>query len=388
VRFLLIMTALSCAAWIALLFAHGFFWWLSPRLDRPVGGRTRGGSDRSVVAVIPARNEADLLPKTLPTVLAQDYPGPFRVTLVDDRSDDGTADVACASADRASVPLTILSGDPLPDGWSGKVWALHQGTTSGEIPDFFWLTDADIAHEPWVLSALIDRAEADERDLVSVMAKLHVGSGWDRLLIPAFVYFFAKLYPFRRVNRHRRPRAAAAGGCVLVRRGALERAGGFAALRSALIDDCALARRIQESGGRLWLGFSDGVRSVRQYGGLGAVWEMVARSAYTELRYSPLLLAGTVFGMLWLYALPPAALVAGAMAGGWGAGGGWTTAAVGAGAWALMAGSFIPILRHHCVSAVVSPLLPIAGVLYTAMTLSSARRHALGQGGAWKGRTY
>jgi hopene-associated glycosyltransferase HpnB len=239
-----------------------------------------------------------------------------------------------------------------------------------------------------VLSALIDRAEADRLDLVSAMATLRVDSAWDRLLVPAFVYFFAKLYPFRFVSNPRRRNAGAAGGCVLVRRSALDRAGGLAAIGSALIDDCALGRLVKRAGGRIWLGFSRGVYSTRGYGGLASVWRMVARSAYTQLGHSPLVLAGTIVGMVFLYALPPVACVGGAIAAGFGVSGGVPLAAIGGATWGLMAASFVPILRHHGVGWWVAPLLPAAGVLYTTMTVSSAWRHMRGRGGAWKGRTY
>jgi len=391
VRALLVLTVASLAAWIGLLAGRGLFWWPTPRLEPSEKDRAAmSGGRPSVVAVIPARNEADVLGSTLPTVLAQDYDGPFRAVLVDDRSDDGTADAArAAAAGRTAERLAVLSGEPLPEGWSGKVWAMHQGVTGPtDAPDYFWLTDADIAHEPWVLSALVSKAETDDRDLVSTMATLRVESGWDRLLVPAFVYFFAKLYPFRFVNASRRRSAGAAGGCVLVRRHALERAGGLAAMHSALIDDCALARRVKAAGGRLWLGFCSGVRSVRRYGTLASVWGMVARSAYAQLGHSPLVLAGTVLGMLFLYALAPAASIAGIVAAGFGVQGALVMTAVGVGTWGLISASFLPVLQHHGVSWRAAPLLPLAGVLYTAMTVSSAHRHAVGRGTSWKGRTY
>ncbi len=385
-----ILVIASLVAWLVLLLGRGFFWRIMPRLEAPASA---GCARRpSVAAVIPARNEADILPSTLPSVLAQVYDGKLTVTLVDDRSEDGTSAVAEAAARaNAAHQLTVLRGAALPAGWSGKVWALAQGVaqaTQAYKPDYLWFTDADIAHAPWVLEALVDRAERDPRDLVSVMALLRADTWWDRLLIPAFVYFFAKLYPFRRVNDPRRRTAGAAGGCVLVRRSALERAGGLAAMRVALIDDCALGRLIQRSGGRLWLSFSRGVRSVRPYGTLSSVWDMVARSAYDQLRYSPLLLVGAVVGMLFLYALGPAACLGGLAATALGAPGGLALAGLGASVWLVMAASFMPMLRHHGVSRAHAPLLPLAGILYTAMTGSSAWRHARGRGGAWKGRTH
>jgi len=381
----------SLVAWIGLLVVWGFFWWPAPRLTAK--RETSPSEDSrfpSVAAVIPARNEAEILPESLPSVLGQEYDGPFRVVLVDDRSDDGTEAAARTAAEQAGSQdrLTVLRGEPLREGWSGKVWAMHQGTASAGDADWIWLTDADIAHDPWVLEALVELAEREGRDLVSTMATLRIESAWDRLLIPSFVYFFAKLYPFRFVSNPRRRTAGAAGGCILVRREQLERAGGIAAIRGALIDDCALGRLIKRSGRSTWLGFSKGVRSLRGYGTLRSVWDMVARSAYTQLGHSPFLLVGTVLGMLFLYALPPVICVWGAIAALLGVTGGAMAATLGGAAWALMAGSFLPMLHHHRAGWWMAPLLPLAAVLYTLMTLSSAWRHARGRGGAWKGRTY
>jgi len=382
------LAAGSLLAWIVLFLGRGGFWRLRPRLDR--ADPPSDGSP-AVVAVIPARDEADVLPEALPTVLAQRYEGAFETILVDDRSEDGTAGVARKAAEStpAADRLTILSGEPLPAGWAGKLWALQQGTAHAceRRPEYLWFTDADVAHEPWVLNTLVSQAERERLDLVSVMARLLVTSGWDRLLIPAFVYFFAKLYPFRFVGNPRRRKAGAAGGCILVRRSALNSAGGLEAIRSALIDDCALGRLIKR-GGRIWLGFSRGVRSVREYGRLSEVWRMVARSAYTQLGHSPVVLIGTVIGMLFLYALPPVACLGGAIAAGFGVSDAIPLVLLGAWTWGLMSATFVPILRHHGVGWSVAPLLPIAGILYTAMTISSAWNHARGRGGAWKGRTY
>jgi hopene-associated glycosyltransferase HpnB len=378
----------SLLLWIGLFVARGFFWVPSPRLEPPRPDSNASG--RSVVGVIPARDEAEILPKTLPTVLGQDYSGPFRAIVVDDRSEDGTASAARSAADTtcAEDRLEVVAGEPLPTGWSGKVWAMHQGAAEAGPSEFLWFTDADIAHEPWVLGALVERAESDGLDLVSAMATLRVDSAWDGLLIPAFVYFFAKLYPFRFVGNPRCRTAGAAGGCMLVRRSALERAGGLAAMRSAWIDDCALGRLVKGAGGRLWLGFSRGVRSVRGYGSLSSVWGMVARSAYAQLDHSPFKLAGTVLGMLLLYALAPIAGVGGAVAAAFGVPGAFPVAVIGGATWGLMSMSFVPLLRHHGVGWWIAPMLPAAGVLYTAMTISSAWRHARRRGVAWKGRTY
>jgi hopene-associated glycosyltransferase HpnB len=390
---LLGVAAASLASWVGLLLARGWFWWPSPRLSDAVPDTE---PLPAVVAVIPARDEAEILPRTLPTVLGQMYSSALHVVLVDDCSNDGTSTVAQATADGSSHPerLTVLQGAPRPKGWAGKLWALEQGMEHAKDrpgerpPEYLWFTDADVVHGDEVLGRLVRRAESGPLDLVSVMATLRVDSFWDRLLIPAFVYFFAMLYPFRFVRSPRRRTAGAAGGCVLVRRTSLEQAGGLYAIRSALIDDCALGRLIKRGDGRLWLGYSREVRSVRRYGSLGSVWAMVSRSAYTQLGHSPPLLLATVLGMLFLYALPPCAALGGGVALLFAHPLGLPLLAVGGVAWLLMAISFAPLLRWHGAGAWTAGCLPLAGALYTAMTVSSACRHHRGIGGAWKGRTY
>jgi hopene-associated glycosyltransferase HpnB len=375
----------SLAIWIVLIVGRGSFWLPRPQL-RLSQQHDKLKQPISVVAVIPARNEKDVICETLPTVLSQDFPGEFRVILVDDRSDDRTAATALQAAEQSGFAhrLTVLPGTQLPEGWAGKVWAMNQGTTQAlaELADYIWFTDADIAHDSGVLQALVLKAVTEDLDLVSVMAQLRIDSRWDQLLIPAFVYFFAKLYPFRFVNNPRLRTAGAAGGCILVRRKTLEDAGGIAAIRSALIDDCALGKLIKRHGGRVWLGFTKAVRSVRVYGTLQSVWDMVARSAFHQLNYSIIKLVGTVIGMLFIYAAPPAITLIGLLASEIG------PTLLGGATWALMTLSFIPILRHQQAGIWQAPLLPIAGVLYTAMTVSSAWRHATGRGGMWKGRPY
>lgn len=357
---------LSLLVWLGLVLGRGGFWRPGPWLP-PAAANHRWPA---VAVVIPARNEAAMLPRTLPGVLGQNYPGELRIVLVDDHSDDATADAARA-LDRQGR-LSVLAAPPLPPGWTGKLWALQQGVESSDAA-FLLFTDADIAHSPDLLRRLVARALADDLDLVSVMARLRAESIWERLLIPAFVYFFALLYPFRRVNDPRRPIAAAAGGCLLVRRAALERSGGLAAIAGELIDDCALARRIKghgrASGGRLWLGLDAHVCSLRAYQGLEDVWSMVARTAYVQLNYSPWRLAGTVLAMLLVFAGPPLAAVAGS--------------GPGLAGWLLMAGSYAPMLRVYRVSLWHAPLLPLIALLYVLMTVDSARR-----GGGWKGRRY
>jgi hopene-associated glycosyltransferase HpnB len=383
---------LAAAAWVYLVAGHGWFWRTDVRL--PVRAGAAGpvaGAWPSVVAVVPARDEAAILPETLPTLLAQDYPGPFSAVLVDDSSSDGTGAAAAALAGRAAgqAALRVVAGRPLPPGWAGKVWAMAQGVAAAGECGYLLFTDADIAFEPGMLTGLVRSAVTDDRALVSQMALLRVEAGWERWIVPAFVYFFAQLYPFRRVGQPGSATAAAAGGCMLVRRDALAAAGGLDRIAAARIDDVALARLLKRGPGRArcWLGFTTGVRSRRAYPGLGDLWQMVARSAYTQLRYSPVLLAGTVAGLCWLYLLPPAAAIGGLAAGL--AGGGpvaWWCAAAGLVAWALMTASFAPVLRLYRLSPLRAPCLPVIALLYAAMTVDSGRRHHTGRGGEWKGR--
>jgi hopene-associated glycosyltransferase HpnB len=385
-------------AWAYLLACHGGYWRTDCRLPvpRPPGrpGTAEGPPSHRpqeawprVVAVIPARDEAAILPETLPTLLAQEYPGEFSVVLVDDGSADGTADVARAvGGDR----VTVVAGSPPPEGWAGKVWAMAQGAASAGECGYLLFTDADIALAPGVLAELVRGAVADDRALVSQMALLRADTHWERWIVPAFVYFFAQLYPFRKVGRPGSRTAAAAGGCMLVRREVLAAAGGLGRIAPARIDDIALARLLKSPpvSARCWLGFSTRVRSRRPYPRLASLWGMVARSAYTQLRYSPALLAAVVAGLAWLYLVPPAAAVGGAAALAAGAGGAaaWCAAA-GLAGWALMAVSFLPVLRLYGLSPLRAPALPVVALLYAAMTVDSARRHYAGRGGEWKGRT-
>jgi hopene-associated glycosyltransferase HpnB len=388
-----IACAAAAAAWVYLVAAHGGFWRTSQRLPR-VTAEPLVWPD--VVAVVPARNEAEMLPVTLPALLGQDYPGALTVLVVDDGSTDGTGEVAARIARSLSDGgrLRVIPGVPPPEGerWAGKVWAMAQGLDAAGPPapaGYVLFTDADIAWEaPDALRRLVAAAEGDDRDLVSQMALLRAATGWERVVVPAFVYFFAQLYPFRRVNVPGSRTAAAAGGCMLIRREILDKAGGVAPIRGALIDDVAIGRLIKGQRGRTWLGVTRQVVSVRPYPGLASLWQMVARSAYTQLRYSPVLLAGTLLGLLFLYVLPPAGAVAGLVALGTG-GGGPAAILFGAGlaGWALMAASYLPMLRLYRLSPWRAPGLPLIALLYAAMTADSARRHYAGRGAQWRGRT-
>jgi hopene-associated glycosyltransferase HpnB len=384
--------AASAMAWAYLLVAHGGYWRTDQRLPGP--GPDPGPGDRltwpSVTAVVPARNEAAVLGATLPSLLAQEYPGAFGVVLVDDESSDGTAEITAQIAAECGGRLLVVHGNAPPPGWAGKVWAMNQGLHAAGDASYLLFTDADIAYQPGTVAALVRAAQADDRGLVSQMALLRADTGWERLIVPAFVYFFAQLYPFRRVNRPGARTAAAAGGCLLVRRTALEAAGGLERIRGARIDDVALGRLLKHSPEpvRCWLGLTTSVVSVRRYPRLRGLWDMVARSAYTQLRYSPALLAATIVGLLWLYAAPPVA-AAGGLA--WLAAGGGATAAAlaapGLAGWALMSVSYLPMLRLYRLSPARAPSLALIAVIYAAMTADSARRYHLGRGGPWKGRT-
>ncbi|MGF1430459.1 glycosyltransferase [Kitasatospora sp. LaBMicrA B282] len=377
---------LSLLCWLWLTCGQGRFWRTDLRLPplRPDPERWP-----EVAVVVPARDEAEVLPLSLPGLLGQKYPGRARVILVDDHSSDGTAEVAraLAAALPDGLPLTVTSPPPLPAGWTGKLWAVRHGVELAGPAELLLLTDADIAHGPDTLAALVAGAEANRLDLVSQMARLRTDTAWERLIVPAFVYFFAQLYPFRWSNRPGGRTAAAAGGCSLVRRTALERAGGVAAIRGAVIDDVSLARAVKRSGGRTWLGLAERtealqVVSVRPYVGLGPLWRMVSRSAYAQLRHSLLLLTGTVLGLALIYLLPPLAGLIGL------AGGQWRLAALGAAAWVLMTVTYLPMTRYYGRPPAAALLLPFTALLYLLMTVDSAVQHYRGRGAAWKGRTY
>ncbi|MEV5955932.1 glycosyltransferase [Streptomyces sp. NPDC051987] len=375
------ITAVSLAAWLWLLLCQGFFWRTDVRLP-PLREPARWPD---VCVVVPARDEAAVLPLSLPSLLAQDYPGRAEVFLVDDGSSDGTGELARElSARHGGLPLTVTSPGEPPAGWTGKLWAVRHGMTLARArdPEYLLLTDADIAHEPDSLRLLVAAARTGGFDLVSQMARLRVASLWERLVVPAFVYFFAQLYPFRRIGRKGSRTAAAAGGCVLLRTDAAARARVPEAVRHAVIDDVALARAVKGTGGHIWLGLADRVNSVRPYPRLHDLWRMVSRSAYAQLRHNPLLLLGTVAGLTLVYLVPPAAVAAGAVAG--------DPAAVllGAAAWLVMTATYVPMLRYYRQPLRLAPLLPFTAFLYLLMTVDSAVQHYRGRGAAWKGRTY
>lgn len=364
------LAALSLLSWVWLLMAHGGFWRDGPVLNPP----SAPPEPVSVAVVVPARDEADHIAAALRSLLAQDFPGPIRLILVDDASTDGTGAIARTIADPR---LSVLQAAPGPAGWSGKLWAVAQGIAEADAAELILLTDADIVHDPRHLSALVAWAERHDLDLVSEMVALACDSAAERALVPAFVYFFQLLYPFVWVNDPLRATAAAAGGTILIRRRALRRIGGIGAVRGALIDDVALARAVKR-GGRIWLGHSALARSERRYADVAAIWRMIARTAYVQLGFSPILLAATVLGMGLVWVVPPVAAILGHGLG----------RACGGLGWAAMAWSYAPSLRRCGLSRWRALTLPAIAVFYLAATIGSAVNHYAGRGVAWKGRAY
>jgi hopene-associated glycosyltransferase HpnB len=371
--------ALLVAVWLYLLIGRGGFWLARERDGHEEAFRPERWP--SVIALVPARNEADVIAQSIQSLLRQDYAGSFRIVLVDDGSNDGTADAALQAAAALGMQdrLEVLAGTALPQGWTGKLWALQQGiqhvALAGAKPDYILLTDADIGHSADNVRSLIARAEHHHRVLVSLMAELYCRSRVESFLIPAFVFFFQMLYPFRWVAQKERRTAAAAGGCVLVRREALERAGGMAAVRSEIIDDCALARRLKAQG-PIWLGLTRRARSLRPYGGFAEIGRMVSRSAYAQLHYSPLLLLGTIAGMAWIYFAPPLMTLLATGLARW----------LGVVAWLAMALALQPMLRFYRVSPLWGFAMPAIAFAYGLFTINSAFQVWRGRGGMWKGR--
>jgi hopene-associated glycosyltransferase HpnB len=390
---------LSLVIWLGLLTLRGQFWRSDQKLEV---GEINLEYLPKICAVVPARNEADMIPTSLRSLLLQDYPGDFHVYLVDDQSTDGTAAFAegVAHAVDKAQQLHIVSSEALPSGWSGKLWAIEQGIRHAKTlaPDYFFLTDADIQHDISNLRRLVAKAVQEDLDLASVMVKLRCKSFWEQFLIPAFVFFFQKLYPFRWVNDPKNKTAAAAGGCILIRASALEQIGGIQVIRQALIDDCTLAQVIKGTdnnsklrtsppspptpSGKIWLGLSSLTHSLRPYKSLQPIWDMVARTAYTQLNYSPWLLLGTVVAMTLIYLLPPVGTIIGALIGN------WEMALTGLATWLLMSLAYLPTIRLYKLFPLLAFSLPAIAFLYTLMTIDSAVRHWQGRGGAWKGRVY
>jgi hopene-associated glycosyltransferase HpnB len=376
----MILAALALCVWISLTFVRGSFWLLNPFDDdasrhRPPDSRPR------VAAVLPARNEAETIERSVRSLVAQDYDGEFHIVVVDDHSEDATAGLARKASEFCGGHgrVEVLSAVALPAGWTGKLWALQQGVelATKYAPDYFWFTDADIVHAPDTLSRLVSRAEQNQLDLTSLMVLLQAKTFPERLLIPPFLYFFLQLYPPKWISTPKSKAAGAAGGCILLRAAALARVGGIRTIRQEVIDDCALARAVKGSGGAIWMGLTRESVSLRSYATFSEIRDLIARTAFTQLRYSALVLLGTLAGMLLAYVVPvalafhPATLVR----------------RLGLAAWALMTISYLPTVRFYRLSPLWAPLLPVSATFYSYATVLSAARFWRGRGGQWKGRS-
>lgn len=375
----LILAGLSLLIWVVLTFFRGAFWQLRA-FDDDVAPHSAPLVWPRVLCVMPARNEAETIARAVSSLARQEYPGELRIVIVDDHSEDATADLAKSAAKEAGAAdrVRILQAEALQSGWTGKLWALQQGIASCEqdAPEYIWFTDADIVHAPDTLARLVSRAEQQRVELVSLMVLLQAKTFPERLLIPPFLYFFLKLYPPRWIADTKARTAGAAGGCILLRRSALERIGGFVAIRAEVIDDCALARAVKRSGGAIWMGLTWKSVSLRAYQTFGEIRDLIARTAFTQLNYSSLLLLGTLAGMLLTYLAPvafafhPQPVV-------------WR---MGLAAWLLMALTYLPTVRFYGLSPLWAPFLPVAAAFYSYATWLSAVRYWLGRGGQWKGR--
>ncbi len=375
--FAMMAGGLCVIIWLYLLIARGHFWMVQ-YLEARVAPLTGTGL---IAVIIPARNEADVIASSVTSLLQQSCAGSIQIFLVDDNSTDATAATARAAAASSRRPdgLTVISGSPLPPGWSGKLWAMQQGTEQALRlqPQFLLFTDADIQHSPDSIARLVAVAERDGYDLASFMVKLHCRSAAEKLLIPAFVFFFFLLYPPAWIRDPRHRTAGAAGGCILIRPEALARAGGIAAIRNQIIDDCALAAAVKRSGGKVWLGVTSETSSLRVYGSFAEIERMIARTAFNQLQHSGWLLIAALAGLTLTYLLPLALLVSGS----------WMLAALGTVAYLLMFVVYVPMVRFYGLSVLWALTLPVIAVFYMWATLHSALKYWSGHGGEWKGRT-
>ncbi len=333
-----------------------------------------------IAVIIPARNEADVIGRSITSLLRQSCADALHIFVVDDNSTDGTADAvrqATAQSPQADR-VRVISGLPLPPGWSGKLWAVQQGIEQALTlqPDFLLLTDADIEHAPDNVAKLASIAKAGNYDLASFMVKLHCRSVAEKLLIPSFVFFFLMLYPPRWIRDPQRKTAGAAGGCMLIHPAALERIGGIAAIRQEIIDDCALARAVKRTGGKVWLGLTPDTHSLRAYNSFAEIERMIARTAFNQLRHSLWLLLGTVLGMLLVFVLPVALLASGSP----------MLAAIGGAAYLLISAAYLPMVRFYELNPLWALTLPLSALFYVAATIHSAVKYWMGRGGEWKGR--
>ncbi len=389
----ILIICFSIIAWIYLLLFRGGFWLNNEKIYKI--------SDHlddypSVCAIVPARNEATVISTSLRSLLEQDYPGNFSIILVDDQSNDNTKDIARQSAESYSNSndLHVVSGVPLITNWSGKLWAIKQGIDKAnqlkDKPDYFLLTDADIKHHKDNLQELVIKAKKENLVLVSLMVKLKCKSLWEKLLIPAFIFFFKKLYPFSWVNNYDKATAAAAGGCILISRSILEEIGGIEVLKETLIDDCSLATFVKKKlkdntryiNQGIWLGLSENTISLRSYNRLEPIWDMIARTAYTQLNHSPFMLVGTLVGLAFIYLIGPISFAYGLAVHD------KALIIIGMINWLLMTVAYLPTVILYKCSPLWALSLPFITSLYAAMTFDSALRYWKGKGGKWKGRTY
>jgi hopene-associated glycosyltransferase HpnB len=371
-----LIAAIPLAVWVYLFFLRGGFWQFQEDKTEPAPLERWP----RVVAIVPARNEAETIARSVASLLKQDYPGEFSVIVVDDHSEDGTAAIALQAGEEsgASRRIAVHRASELPPGWTGKLWALNEGVQEAakQEPEFFWFTDADIEHAPDTLRRLVYRAEKDSLDLASLMVLLQAKTFPERLLIPPFLYFFLMLYPPRWIADPNARAAGAAGGCILLRRSALERIGGLAAIRGEVIDDCALARAVKKSGGKTSMGLTRASVSLRSYGSFSEIRDLIARTAFTQLRYSFFLLIATLIALFVTYILPLISFFQGEDPA-------WFLAAT---AICLMAVSFGVTVRFYNLKFFWTLTLPVAATFYAYATCVSALRYWLGHGGQWKGR--
>ena len=384
---LLAAASLSLIIWLYLTFVHHGFW--RRREFLPTSADTSSASLPTVISLTPARSEAELIAQSLGSILRQSYKGSFRSVLIDDSSRDNTSQIAQSSAEKSgySERLHVIEAAELPSNWSGKLWALQTGieTIDGSLNepvDYYWLSDADISHDPDVLERLVAHAQREELGLVSLMVTLNCKSFWERIVIPAFVYYFQMLYPFASVNNPKHGLAGAAGGCILIRRDVLESIGGFHAIKDKLIDDCELGKAVKAKGYKIWLGHGTESRSLRGSSGLADLWKMVTRTAFVQLNYSYLTLFFAVFGMALIYGVPVFALVFGLFSSN------WILTSLGAAAWGLMAVTYWPTLRAYKRNLFESFLMPVTAHLFMGMTLHAAWLHFRGSHSGWHDRVY
>jgi hopene-associated glycosyltransferase HpnB len=372
-----LIATIPLAIWLYLFFARGNFW----NLQEDSGAPQLLAHWPRIVAIVPARNEAETISRSVASLAKQDYPGEFLVIVVDDHSNDGTGALALKTAEESGAAgrISMRSANNLPPGWAGKVWAMNEGVLAAadQAPEFLWFTDADIEHAPDTLRRLVVRAENDSLDLASLMVLLQAKSFPERLLIPPFLYFFLMLYPPRWIADSKARTAGAAGGCILLRRAALERIGSMVAIRNEVIDDCSLARAVKKSGGKIWMGLTRASVSLRSYGTFAEIRDLIARTAFTQLRYSFFLLIATLLALFVTYILPWISFCAGDDPA-------WFLAGT---ALCLMAVSFGVAVRFYNLSFFWALTLPVAAAFYAYATCVSALRYWLGRGAQWKGRS-